>query len=135
MLLLLSTLAFAQNNTTCTATDNSGLVYQSWGKSGGAHPGPDTIMASETWLLDDVAIHQVSRPYMNEPIVTGVLEWTWDEPDKGPPSPDKGLMSEWTYVTRATVWTTDETPLAEGAPIRLDRVRMKCTAQAFYGIP
>lgn len=135
MLLLLSTLALAQNNTACTATDGSGLTYQAWSKSGGAHPGPSTAMSSETWRLDDVVLYTITRPYMDEPIVTGALEVTWREPSPPPPGPTKDAMSEWTYIARVTVSTPDGTPLAEGHPSHLDDVRMKCTAQAFYGIP
>lgn len=139
LLLLLSLLSTASADTlTCEATKGAKLVYVEWSKSGGAAPGPETLMSSANWTLDGVPLYGVSRTYGGEEVARGDLDWTWDLSSRVTEYRSKDRHTTLTTVTRytadVTVWTRSGAALP-GLTVSKHTVKMRCEDVKQYGVP
>ena len=139
LLLALSLLSTASADTlTCDAKSGPKLHYEEWSKSGGAMPGPETLMSSANWTLDGVALYGVSRTYGGEEVARGDLDWTWDLSSRVTESaPKDGSYAPVTvtrYTADVTVWTRSGAPLP-GLSGPRHTVKMRCEDVKQYGVP
>lgn len=128
MLVLLTLLvSSALANIECTATDDSGWAYSEWGKSGGARPGPGTVMGSHAWTRRGSDVYRWERTYQQGETTTGKLDWTWnqDATVKGEAQGSK-MYGTQTYTTKVELW-------GPGHPRQT--VPMSCVYTWAYGIP
>lgn len=64
----------------CESEGSPKIQHESWSKSGGARPSPETVVSRESWTVGDQPLHHVERKYGDE-VPDGNatdLEWTWD---------------------------------------------------------
>ena len=139
ILLLLSLLSTASADTlTCDAKSGPKLHYEEWSKSGGAMPGPETLMSSANWTLDGVALYGVSRTYGGEEVARGDLDWTWDLSSRVTEYRSKDrhttLITVTRYTADVTVWTRSGATLP-GLTVSKHTVKMRCEAIAEHGVP
>jgi hypothetical protein len=140
MFLLLSLSTALAQNTHCTATDDSGLVYETGRHGGGAQPGVGVEVARETWWLGDIELAMYSNRYLSPAVTRGALTVTWHTEDQQPVEVQEPVQADvavpigpptrwasWSYTTHVTVSTTEGAPLAPGQPAVLERVPMTCT--------
>lgn len=139
LLLLLSLLSPASADTlTCEATKGAKLHYEEWSKSGGAMPGPETLMSSANWTLDGVPLYGVSRTYGGGESARGDLDWTWDLSSRVTESRPKNSgyvpVAVTRYTADVTVWTRSGAALP-GLTVSKHTVKMRCEDVKQYGVP
>ncbi|MCB9759996.1 MAG: hypothetical protein H6739_09205 [Alphaproteobacteria bacterium] len=135
-LLLFVTAALAQSTLVCEAASGPALRYETWSKSGGAYPGPGTVMETEGWSLGDVVLYSRARFYMDPEKVTGKLDWAWD-PDatRQRSVKSEGMSRTIVYTAKVDVWTRDGSPIHPELPEPRATVRMRCESLEVWGIP
>lgn len=131
--------AFAQDTLVCEATDDSGLRYEEWSKSGGAAPGPDTVMFTAAWKLRGRVLHEASSTYGlggMESTTGGRLDWLWalDKTRflRADPSTREALT---VYRAEVRLWARDGGTIHADLPDRERTVAMTCARVKVCCIP
>ena len=103
LLTLLTQVALAKIE--CTASDHTGWSYTEWGKSGGARPGPDTVMASRDWSKAGTLVYRWERTYKEGNTTKGTHDWTWNQ-DATVKEEAKGsrMYGTQSYTTEVELW-------------------------------
>ena len=135
-MLVLLTLATALAGTTCTSVgDGPEVVYSTYAKSGGAQPGPDTLMASQSWTIADTEVFTMSRTRDGDPKRTPDVDWAWDFTKTTP-----GRVTENSHTKYEVRYTTEVRLFRPSGKALLPDLAawqgaMRCIRQELRGLP
>lgn len=135
-LFLLVGLAQAQDSSSCTARQIPDLHYETWAKSGGAMPGPNTVMSNGSWKLRELVLAEYSATYDGEGTQTGILQWAWVPGSRKEGQTTGDVMERHSrWREEVEIWSADDTDLP--APLKGSRMTllMDCRAVTVCCIP
>jgi len=136
-LFLATSLAVAQSTTHCESVKAElPLVFDSWAKSGGAMPGPGTLMAHEGWVLGEDVLGRIEWPYLDVARALGDVDWVWVEGSRRGKKADTQSMQETSeYTIEVTLTHRAGEPIHALIPESSLTLRVRCASLQVWGIP